>query len=197
MVQSNEVDTGPADSAKMAGACIKGLISSIPPEFCWKKKADAGTMPNCPEGYRKSGALCYESCRDDYKVVAGICWSECDGGWKDYGMTCTQKKYPYKTRGKKSYMPKSKTMFDGVCPSSKYRSGALCYFDCRPLGMSNCGIGGCARNAASCGTTITNMAVDTASGVLDAITFAMSFGASSAATAAKKAAVEKGMEEMG
>ena len=83
-------------------------------------------------------------------------------------------------------------MFDGVCPKGKYRSGALCYWDCNAIGMANCGGGACARDAASCGVTITNMVVDTAMGIVDAVTFVSSFGASAAVAPAKKAVIEKG-----
>lgn len=64
------------------------------------------------------------------------------------------KRKPWKIRAKKSYVVKSLTMFSGVCPEGRYKSGALCYKDCKVIGMSNCGIGACARDSKSCGKGI-------------------------------------------
>lgn len=64
-------------------------MKAMPPEFCWKSGADAGRIPtDCPDGWERKLALCYEKCKSGYKHVLGVCW-----------------KFP------KSYIPKSITNF--------------------------------------------------------------------------------------
>lgn len=38
---------------------------------------------------------------------------------------------------------------------------ALCYNDCKAVGMINCGIGACSLDTATCESSIVNMAVST------------------------------------
>ena len=132
------------NGAKLVATCMTALMSSIPPEFCWKKGADAGVIPTgCPSGYYRSLALCYEYCRAGYYVVLGVCWAYCEPGYIDHGATCY--KNFFRWYFKPTYMAGSLTNFDSrvPCPSGMYRSGALCYRDCNNIGMVNCGIGAC------------------------------------------------------
>lgn len=44
--------------------CYKGFLEKIPPTFCYKKNPDFGKIPtDCPNGYFRSLAMCYENCR--------------------------------------------------------------------------------------------------------------------------------------
>ncbi len=46
----------------MINACLSGVMSSMPPEFCWKKGADFGEIPKgCPKDFpNRIMALCYK-----------------------------------------------------------------------------------------------------------------------------------------
>ncbi len=68
-------------SGHMAQECIKAVMETMNPDFCWKKGGDAGKLPyGCPEGMFRSGALCFDNCRRNYQHVAGVCWD----GWSSY-----------------------------------------------------------------------------------------------------------------
>jgi len=104
-----------ADGGKIAAACMKALMSNIPPSFCWKH-ADFGTIPTlCPPGMFRSLALCFDYCIEGYTHVLGVCW-----------------------KGIHSYIPHSVTNFSAVCEDGKYLMGALCYRDCKTHNMVNC-----------------------------------------------------------
>jgi len=58
---------------------MKGITANIPPSFCYKRGADAGSIPNgCPPGYFRSVALCYKRCevREGIRYYhwGGTCW---------------------------------------------------------------------------------------------------------------------------
>jgi len=204
--KSESEDVGSAiDAGKMAGTCMKSLMDSIPPEFCWKKGADFGVIPTgCPSGYFRSLALCYQYCNPGYRHVLGICWADCSGGYTDHGLTCFKSLFSWYF--KHSYIPGSLTNFSDriPCPEGMYRGGALCYRNCENIGMANCGIGACASDSATCGSSIATMVVDVLQGLADAITTIASFGAASGAKALLKgglkklgkAALKKGMDSM-
>ena len=67
--------------------CANGLLNSVPPLWCWKKDGDVGKIPtDCPPGWFRSLALCYEYCKDNYRHIAGVCYKNCDPGYKDHGL---------------------------------------------------------------------------------------------------------------
>lgn len=76
---SSSQDKSKLDKALFAGglvkSCMKALVDSMGPEFCWKEGGDAGKIPQgCPEGYFRHMALCYERCRGRYQYNgAGLC----------------------------------------------------------------------------------------------------------------------------
>lgn len=187
----NEInDLGASEAAKYASACLKGALASIPPSFCYKQNGDVGVIPtNCPEGYFRSLALCYENCKSGMKFVAGVCWEDgCKPGYYDFGATCTKCTWSplyCDTYAKYSYISPSITNFDSrvTCPSNMYHSGALCYRDCNKAGLVNCGIGACAASSISCAAGIAIMTIDFVLGAIQLITFIISFGASSASKA--------------
>lgn len=182
----------------LASTCISSFLSVIPPNFCYKKGGDAGYIPTkCPDGYFRSLALCYQNCKDDYKFVAGVCWQTCPRRYKDHGLTCYKKFW--KWFWKKSYIPGSLTNFSSKIPcnsNNHYKSGALCYKDCKQLGMVNCGIGACAATSGSCAATISTMAVTFIAGMVSAVAFVASFGTASAATTTGMAALKQGLATM-
>jgi hypothetical protein len=98
---------------------------------------------DCPAGYYRSLALCYEYCAPGYYVVLGVCWAHCGSGYADHGATCFHNLFNWYF--KPTYIPGSLPNWDGrvPCPSGMYRAGALCYRDCGNIGMVNCGIGAC------------------------------------------------------
>ena len=183
------------EAATYASACLQGALSAIPGSFCYKKGADAGTIPTgCPDGYFRSAALCYQNCRSGYTFVLGVCWEKCRSGYTDMGLTCFKWNwFKSKSYGKDSYMSSSITNFSDriPCPTDMYKSGALCYRDCAKAGLVNCGIGACASSSESCGAGIGMMALEFALGAIQLVSLVVTFGASSGATggftAAKKA----------
>jgi len=95
-------------------------------------------------------------------------------------------------KAKYSHVPKSITNFDSrvLCddPDKYYKSGALCYRDCKINGMVNCGIGACSLSTKQCAAGITTMVVNIAMGTAQFVAFVASFGASSGDAAANAAA---------
>ena len=91
---------------------------------------------------------------------------------------------------KKSYISKSITNFSAPCPDGIYLSAALCYRDCKKIGMVNCGIGACSSDSESCTSAILSMVKDVASGVAQSIGFVVSFGASTAAVSTLKTSLK-------
>jgi len=209
---------------KLAGQCIKSLLSVIPPSFCYKKNADAGKIPTmCPVGWHRSAALCYKDCNANEKFIAGVCWEECpegygdsgaichkncDKGWKDIGLFCDRwhkahlQSKKIELKPKKSYMPSSITNFDSrvTCETNDiyYKSGALCYRNCSKLAMINCGIGACALDTKACTAGVVTMVVQISMGAAQFVAFVASFGASSgdaAANAAAKAELSQAMSK--
>lgn len=181
-------------SAEIAGQCMKALTENIPPSFCWKKGADFGTIPQaCPEGYFRSLALCYEYCIPGYTHVLGICWSGCDAGYIDHGATCFKNLFDWYF--KNAYIPDAFTNFSDAikCSPGNYKMGALCYRDCKNIGMENCGIGACVADAASCGAEILSMALDTLIGIATLLSTVLTGGA----VAAAKKGIETGIKKLG
>jgi len=63
---------------------MQGLAESLPPGFCWKKGGDAGIIPTeCPSGYFRSVALCYENCPSGWYFFLGVCYQGCGEGYTD------------------------------------------------------------------------------------------------------------------
>ena len=170
--------------------CFQTISEAYPPEFCWKKGGDFGVIPTgCPSGFFRSLALCYEYCRKGYTFVLGVCWQDCKRG-TDIGALCIGWFYLH---AKHTYIPTPLTNFSSrvPCPYNRYRGGALCYKDCKALGMTNCGIGACSRDSTGCGLTIMNMVFETINTFISVSLLVLSFGTASGATvsmgAAKKA----------
>ena len=162
---------------KLSMEVYKGLI---PPEFCWKKGGDVGVIPtDCPKGMFRSVALCYDYCPSNYEFVLGVCWEKCPRGSKDGGAMCIGGGV---FKFKHSYISRSLTNFSSEvpCPEGRYKGWALCYKDCRNIGMANCGIGACSISSEACTSSIIQMAFEVFQGITQAIGFVASFGASAA-----------------
>jgi len=85
-------------------------MANIPPSFCYKKGADFGTIPtNCPNGFFRSLALCYEYCKPGYYHFLGVCWQKCKKEYSDHGATCF--KHILNWYFKDTYIPTSITNF--------------------------------------------------------------------------------------
>ena len=194
-----DATTDNANSALgMAKSCYNAFVANVPPSFCYKKGADFGTIPTtCSSGYFRYLALCYKNCDSGYKFVLGVCWQKCGSGYSDHGLTCY--KNLFKWHFKKSYVPSSYTNFDSrvTCEAGKYKSGALCYRDCKKIGLLNCGIGACSATSQACATTIATMAVDALMAIGQTVLLVVSFGSSSAATTTAKTGVEQGFKKLG
>jgi len=180
---ASNVPTGSAQAKatlSAAQSCYAGFVKNIPPNFCYKKGGDAGVIPtDCPDGYFRNLALCYENCKDGYEFSGGVCWEKCKDGYASHPASCYKSLIPADWYFKKSYIPSSKTNFEATCPDGKYLSGALCYRDCKQVGLDNCGIGACAGSSGLCASGIAMIAVNFALGVAQAIIFVLSFGTSS------------------
>ena len=157
--------------------CANGLLNSVPPLWCWKKDGDAGKIPtDCPPGWFRSLALCYEYCKDNYRHIAGVCYKNCEPGYKDHGLSCFKDLFHWYF--KSSYIPKSMTNFDKrvPCPGQMYHEGALCYRNCNIIGLANCGIGACSINSKTCTDTIIEMIIDVFKGFAKLFTFVENLG---------------------
>jgi hypothetical protein len=157
--------------ANMAKECIKSVLETENPDFCWKKGGDAGKVPyGCPQGYFRYLALCYQVCRRHYHFVAGVCWN-----------------------GGSSYIPSSYTNFSekATCDAGFYKGGALCYKDCKNIGMENCGIGACSASSSQCGAQIASMALDVITGVGQLALLIASAGTSATTTVAQNQALNQ------
>ena len=186
-----EAESDPMQIATFSKACFQGLMSSFPGEFCWKHGADAGKIPhNCPEGYERKLALCYEKCHDGDRHVGGVCWSVCSHGYRDIGVSCCKALHCHV---KHSYIPHSITNFDSkiACDAGMYKSGALCYRDCGKIGYANCGIGACASNKANCASQIASMSLDAIMSVVNVVLDVVTIGTAAPETSALKSAVTK------
>ena len=192
LTQNGGTTTGPGASNVPSGqaqakaalsaaqSCYAGFVKNIPPNFCYKKGGDAGVIPtDCPDGYFRNLALCYENCHDGYEFSGGVCWEKCKDGYASHPASCYKSLIPADWYFKKSYIPHSKTNFEATCPDGKYLSGALCYRDCGTIGLDNCGIGACASSSGLCASGIAMIAVNFALGLAQAIIFVLSFGTSS------------------
>jgi hypothetical protein len=74
--------------ASLAKKCLTTFMDEIPPEFCYKKRADFGVIPTgCPQGYFRFLALCYKYCEKGYDFLLGVCWNGCESGYTNHGMT--------------------------------------------------------------------------------------------------------------
>lgn len=180
-----------------ANMCIKAMTDSMPPGFCWKKGADAGVIPTgCPPGFFRSLALCYQYCAPGYTHILGICYKDCDAGYDNHGLSCY--KNIIRWYFKHAYIPESLTNFsDKVpCPGDMYRAGALCYRDCRIIGMENCGIGACIAEGASCSMQILQMVGQVLEGVGTGVTTVLSLGSSIPAKTSAKVAVKAAVKKL-
>jgi hypothetical protein len=181
-----------------ANQCMSGLSEAMPPGFCWKKGADAGVIPTgCPAGYFRSLALCYQYCSPGYTHILGICYKDCDSGYTNHGLSCFRNLFSWYF--KHSYIPRSITNFsDEVpCPGNMYRAGALCYRDCRLIGMENCGIGACIAPEGNCSVQILQMVGQVFEGVATGVTTVLSLGASAPSKMTAKAAIKTAVKKLG
>jgi len=170
------------DSIGIAQTCTKAFFESVPPSICWKKGGDIGRIPtDCPQGFFRYLALCFENCAPGYQFDGGaLCIAGCPDGYSTQPLTCY--KWPFTITARKAYFPKSITNFEAPCFDGYYRSGALCYRDCNRVGMVNCGIGMCAASNEACAAGVSQMVVDTVSSIGKGVGFVLSFGTSAAAT---------------
>lgn len=177
--------------------CANGLLNSLPPLWCWKKDGDAGKIPtDCPPGWFRSLALCYEYCKDNYRHIAGVCYKNCDPGYKDHGLSCFKDLFHWYF--KSSYVPKSMTNFDKrvPCPGQMYHEGALCYRNCNIIGLANCGIGACSVDSKTCTDAIINMIIDVFKGFAKLFTFVQNLGLLTIQSS-DKILIKNGLEKLG
>jgi hypothetical protein len=192
-----QTNTKGIDVGQLANYCMKGLADATPPAFCWIKGGDAGVIPSgCPSGYFRSLALCYAYCRPGFDFVLGVCWELCGPGYTNAGLSCW--KHIFSMHFKATYIPHILTNFSSKvpCPKGRFRMGALCYKNCGNIAMVNCLVGACARDKASCISSLINIVVDIVNAVVSAVTFVVSLGTSTAVATAKNAAFN-GAKKMG
>lgn len=176
--------------------CLEGIMASTPPNFCWKG-FDIGSTDEmrCKDGWYRAGLFCRKSCRDNHFYRLLMCWENCDRGWTDAGLFCFKIKYawfiPYPDFSSRNiYVPDYVTLFSdiAVCTTGHVKWGFLCYDDCgHHHGMYNCGPFACSLDPSQCKSQIISSAINVFFGVLDAVAFVLSFGASSAINAGSKA----------
>lgn len=185
------------EALSYANQCMSALTEAMPPGFCWKKGADAGVIPTgCPKGYFRSLALCYQNCSPGYTHILGICYKDCERGYDNHGLSCYRNLFSWYF--KHSYIPRSITNFsDEVpCPGDMYRGGALCYRDCKIIGMENCGIGACIAPGSDCTAKVLEMTGKVLEGIATGVGTVLSFGASTAAKTGAKTAIKTALKKM-
>lgn len=129
-------------------ACLSEIIKAAPPYYCWKSPGDAGIMPtNCPSGYFRVLALCYQMCQSSQflSVLLGC------PSLTNFDSRVT-------------------------CDSGYYKSLALCYRDCGKIFLKNCGIGACAASDFACATVILEIA-NAFAAIVQTVQLALSFNA--------------------
>ena len=50
------------------------------------------TLTSCPDGWERSGELCYPACAPGYTGDAFVCWQNCPEGFTDTGADCLKPK---------------------------------------------------------------------------------------------------------
>jgi len=169
-------------SVDVVKGCLKGLMNSIPSDYCWKdKKYWTGSAPeglNCPtdEGWFEKLKMCNEPCDEGDKWLSlGVCLSStpCKEGYTDLGLTCKKVTKWWKPwEGdwyEKTYSRKFYTYFNekAGCPEDKFKFLARCYKSCEPIGMKNCGMFACSSATYECGTAVGKMTARTIVGVAE------------------------------
>jgi len=172
----------------MAASCTQSFFEGIPPSFCWKKGADVGVIPTgCPNGYFRHLALCFQNCPKGYSFDgASLCRKDCPGDCTCFPLTCTHfdwRVWKDWTVSRDAFFTHSITNFDSsiTCGANMYKSGALCYRDCKKVGLVNCGIGMCAATGEACASGIGNMVANFLTSLAKGVGFILSFGTDSAA----------------
>ena len=159
------------ETKELIGECITDLTNDLPPMFCWKKNNERIIPTNCPDGYFRYGALCYEKCIKKYTFHLGLCYENCQKNEKDHTLFCSSSAKPI--RIKKTYIPKSLTNFNKnvKCPANLIKSGALCYSDCERISMFNCGGEACSTSKGTCAFEIIKMTTKTIGKIVKALSF--------------------------
>ena len=86
----------------------------------------AQALPECGNGYEKSGALCYPLCKAGYNGVGPVCWQRCPEGYKNDGALCRK---DVRILDRPSYGRGAGSPLG--CGNNKERDGALCYPLCK------------------------------------------------------------------
>jgi len=169
-------------SVEVVKSCLKGLMNSIPSDYCWKKDWSAEKPGlNCPteDGWFTWGGSCWEPCDEGDKWTTGVCWKPCPSGWTDIGAVCTKKIKWWKWDfvAKETYKKDFFTVFNNKagCKEDRWKFVGLCYKDCNKIGMKNCGIGACANAHMECFSSVGKMAVRTVVGIAEELLEAVEF----------------------
>lgn len=183
------------------------LYFSQDAKFCWKNSygRGAGSPPTkCPRDREKSAGLCYEKCKDDYDGKLTMCIRNgCPGGYIDFGLTCTKKKFGLPV-GKTI----SKTYDRGVgkipgCGDKEEKDGLLCYPDCKtnyngvgPVCWRKCGGdtpvdcgAACATSKGTCASKIFDMVKAVTEMISNIVAMVGTGGASAVTRTSTKAAM--------
>lgn len=72
------------------------LTATLASDVCWRDSyayglKDSRGIHTCPDGYEKSGLLCYPKCKKGFYGVGPVCWSKCPSGWRDDGALCNNR----------------------------------------------------------------------------------------------------------
>ena len=174
------------------------IMETLPPKFCWKK-FEWGYIPkNCPEGYTREGALCFQTCNEAAKLRNYVCNEE--GGFKMFayafchcGSSLTNWFFiNYFSNQVLTNFNEKITCND----NTHWHHGALCYTkNCEVFmpGFVNCGIGACTSSSAVCFGEILRMFWKTIVGIVNFSIFIITLGVSSPAfTILKKTVAQIG-----
>ena len=187
-----------SSSIEVAKTCLSGMMTAVPPAFCWKKGGDFGKIPTrCPDGYFRFLAMCYANCGPNRHFILGVCYDNCEKGYDNHPLSCY--KSLFRWYFKYSRIPHQLTNFSDKipCDGDMYRFGALCYRNCETIEMFNCGIGACVSDKDACLIQILDMALKVLEGVGTLVTNVVSLGSSTAAISAAKLGAKGAIKALG
>jgi len=158
---------------------MSGLLSVAmeEPIFCWKNPNNPGRIPgrkDCDDGYKNVAGVCWQGCNKGDTDTGALCTGchDCGCKWKGWKLRCGSCKC--KTYAKKSYVTGQECNHE-----NEYLYLGLCQWDCRKIGMVNCGVSACAADSDSCANEVIGIVTDVIEGTTDFMMFIGSLGASS------------------
>ena len=170
LLQNGDGNMASVTAQSIASACFTGLMSAVPPDFCYKKGGDFGTLPQtCNASWTYAAGICVKCKEANHTFKAGFCWEPCPENYVDK-VVCVN---GFSVKPKKFYLPETALP---TCNRTEYKVLALCYRDCLYGFMVNCGPMSCSMNKATCLSGLVNLALDVLVAYTQSVMFFCSLG---------------------